>query len=108
MEVEEEGKKSKRLEQEQKDQEELNNVMNDMDLTWEQKKTRERELQERKRSRNQGAEEEVGSKPKRSRRMEYDLLGEDWGSEDMEDKGTYVEPGEQANYDPPDPPTPIP
>ena len=40
--------------------------------------------------------------------MEYDLLGEDWGSEDLEDKGTYVEPGEQVNYDPPDPSPPYP
>ena len=96
------------MEQEQKDQEELNNLMNDMDLTWEQRTTRERELQERKRSRNQGAEEETGSKPKRSRRMKYNLLGKDWGNEDLETRGTNVETGKQVSIDPLDIPPPLP
>ena len=82
VEVEEEGKKKKRLEQEQRDKEELSEIMKDMDLTWEQKKERERELKEKKRSRNPDPEEEMGSKPKRSRRMVYEVLREDWGDVD--------------------------
>ena len=59
--------KKKRLEQEKKDREELVKIMENMDLTWEEKKRREQELMSKKRVRM--SESGEGQKPKKLRKM---------------------------------------
>ena len=75
--VEEEELKKKRLEQEKRDKEELVKIMEDMDLTWEEKKRREQELLSKKKVRM--SESGEGQKPKRLEMMKYRIIGEEWG-----------------------------
>ena len=51
LEVEDKEKKEQRLAQEKADRDELDKILQDQDLTWMEKKTRARELAERKRRR---------------------------------------------------------
>ena len=51
VEKEDEEQRLKRIEQEQRDREELHNALSCMDLTWEERKTKERELLAKKRGR---------------------------------------------------------
>ena len=70
---------------EQEDDNALAQTLGDMDLSWEARKTREQEIKDRKRRRmgaeDEDAPEDGGWKRKRRKRMEYDVLGEDWGLE---------------------------
>ena len=77
VEEEEEELKKKRLEQEKRDKEELVKIMEDMDLTWEEKKRREQELPSKKKVRM--SESGEGQKPKRLEKMKYRIIGEEWG-----------------------------
>ena len=89
LEVEEKDKRELRLAQEQADKEELDKVLHSLDLTWEDKKTRARELAEKKRRRLSELEE--GAKPpKRSKRMKYAILEEHWGEEPPVEGGAKV------------------
>ena len=83
VEEEEEELKKKRLEQEKRDKEELVKIMEDMDLTWEEKKRKEQELLSKKRVRM--LESGEGQKQKRLKKVKYRLIGEEWG-EDTDDK----------------------
>ena len=78
-EVEEEDSedKKKRLEQEKKDRKEFLKIMENMDLTWEEKKRREQELMSKKRVRM--SESGKGQKTKKLRKMRYKIHGEEWG-----------------------------
>ena len=82
--VEEEDEESKKLreDREKKEDEELVRVLEDMDLAWEERKSKEMEMADRKRRRPRDQEEGdklVGGKKKRLKRMEYKLLEDDWG-----------------------------
>ena len=80
LEVEEKDAQEQRLAQEQADKEELERVMTSLDLTWEEKKTRARELADKKR-RRQSAVEEGAKPPKRRKKLEFALIEEQWGEE---------------------------
>ena len=75
VEIEDEEAKKNGLEK--KYREVMNKVMEDMDLMWEQKKERDKELFAKKRVRM--SESDGGQKPKRMKKMKYRLIGEEWG-----------------------------
>ena len=58
-------------------------IMENIDITWEEKKKREQELLSKKRVRI--SESGEGQKPKRLKKMKYKIIGEEWG-EDTDDK----------------------
>ena len=73
--------------QEQSDREELDKVLHNLDLTWEEKKHRARELDIMKRRRQSVVE--VGAKPpKRQKKMKYPTIEESWEEELKEEQGT--------------------
>ena len=85
---------------EQEEDEELRRQLEDMDTTWETKKSREQELKDRKRRRLkdsvEDAPEDEGGR-KRRRKMKYDVLGEDLGQGVGADElGGYVD-GEDSS-----------
>ena len=85
VEEEEESSKMDRLAREQTEKEETKLALEQMDETWEQRKARERELAAKKRGRVNDVMAEGERKPKRSRRMKYPIVGEDWGEEEEEE-----------------------
>ena len=92
--VEEEDDESRiqREENERLEDEELGRTLEDMDLTWEQRKDRQRILAERKRGRNKDVEDENledGVARKKRRRMVYTKLEDNWGEDEEgpEDSG---------------------
>ena len=96
VEKEDEEVKKSRLEQEQRDREEINNILQDMDLSWEQRKEKERELIVRKRGRK--PDMEGAQKPaKRLRKMKYKLIGEEWG-EGADYDGGAIDVREQEEH----------
>ena len=74
------------MEQEKKDQEEIDTILDSMELNWEDRKAKERELLEKKRRRP--SEIEDGRKIKRMRRITHALLEEDWGEGGVGDGGS--------------------
>ena len=65
--------------------EELQKVLDDMDLSWEEKMSKQRVLAERKRRRQRDPGEddaEEGAVTKRFKKTKYAVLEEDWGQED--------------------------
>ena len=85
VEEEEETSKRDRLAREQLEREETQLALEQMDETWEQRKSRERELAAKKRGRGNDVMTEGERKPKRSRRMKYPIVGEDWGEKEGEE-----------------------
>ena len=85
VEIEDEDAKKSRLAKEQKDQNAIETTLEDMDKNWLEDKTRSREQADKKRERVPELFEGE-QKPKRIRKMKYDLLSEDWGSGEVEDK----------------------
>ena len=84
LELEGEDVKTQRIAQEQKDREELEQVFNNLNLTWEEKKARAMELEVKKRRRN--SEKEGGTKPpKRQRKIKYTVIREQWGEESCDE-----------------------
>ena len=85
---------------EQEEDEELRRQLEDMDTTWETKKSREQELKDRKRRRYEDSVEDApedGGGRKKRRKMKYDVLGEDWGQGVGADElGGYVD-GEDSS-----------
>ena len=76
--MEEEDTKKLRLAQEQADREKLEKVLTSLDLTWEERKSRARELEEKKRRRP--SEVEGGEKPlMRLKKLKFEVIKEDWG-----------------------------
>ena len=73
VEQEDEEHRKLKMEQEKKDKEELVKIMENMDLTWEEKKNREQELLSKKRVRI--SESGEGQKPKRLKKMKYKIIG---------------------------------
>ena len=78
--------KKLRLAQEQADREELEKVLTSLDLTWEEKKSWARELEEKKRRRP--SEVEGGEKPpKRLKKLKFEVIKEDWGEQMCDETG---------------------
>ena len=100
VELEQDEAKRQREEQEQLDKEEMEKILRSMDMTWEEKKSRTKELQEKKRMRNSEHKED-GAKPKRRRTMQYTLLEEEWGVEKsmVEEEEVTVEGAEDGQKD---------
>ena len=91
VELEDESMIKKRMEQELKDQEEINEILDGMELNWEERKAKEKELLEKKRRRD--SEMDGGGKvKKRRRRMTHAILEENWG-EDDEQQGEQITNG---------------
>ena len=88
--VEEEDKEqgTRRLEEEEMERRDMEQLLDGMDRSWEQRKTREQEQAAKKRRHSEGEEEH---RPKRRRKLKYSLLQEDWGA--ME--SVSEEPGEE-------------
>ena len=90
--------------------EEMVKILEDMDMSWEEKKAKQLELTERKRrrmSQEPGIEEDIeeGTKKKRVKRRRYAVMEDDWGlgeeSGRMED-----DPGKDQDHDIVPPPSP--
>ena len=78
-----------RLAQEQADREEIDKAFRNMKLSWEDWKTKARELELKKKRRNSELGEEGANPRKRIRKMRYSVLEKDWG----EEESTEVEQG---------------
>ena len=78
VEQEDEEHMKLRLEQEKRDKEELAKLMDDLDLTWEERKQREQEILSNKK-RVRMSESGEGQKPKRLKKMKFKIIGEEWG-----------------------------
>ena len=100
VEVEEDDKKARRLELEQADKEEIERILENMDLTWEERKSRARELAEKKRRRLSDIVEEGAKPKKRRKKMKYTMVDDTWGEEEHETqgepRGKHVGGGEES------------
>ena len=77
---------------EKADKEELQRIMEDMDLTWEQRKDMEREQADKKRSRTMDIEEEVKVTQRKHKKMRFSKVEDNWGEEDRDEgEGDAVE-----------------
>ena len=90
VEEEDEDSREQRLKLEEQTRQEIAKIMEQDDITWEEKKKREQELLKKKRSRapdtmgaaddhNQGGAEPVDGGRKKRRKLNYAVLGEQWG-----------------------------
>ena len=75
--------------QEQADREELDKVLHNLDLTWEEKKPRARELDIKKR-RRQSVVEDGAKYSKRLRKMKYSNIEQNWGEERNEEQEARI------------------
>ena len=65
---------------EQQEKDDVARNLEDMDLTWEQRKDLERMKAEKKRGRMEDNTERIG-KRKRMKRMRFTTMGDNWGEE---------------------------
>ena len=85
IEEEDEESRKSRIEKEQLYKEETQKVLDNMDLSWEEKMSRQRDLVDRKRRRQDDPVEDdpqIQVARKRVKKTKYAVLGEDWGLED--------------------------
>ena len=84
VEVEDQETKLARLKLKKEHREELQRILNDQDLSWEEQKTRAQEIAAKKRRRDKDCGEQEshgdGAPRKRARRLRYETLAEDWGA----------------------------
>ena len=89
VEKEDKEKKKLRMEQEQKNKMKMDRLLLDMDLSWEERKTRIQELAEKKWRRGSDIEDiGGGGRAKRRKKINYSLLEEGWVEDLVEDKYT--------------------
>ena len=82
VEEEDEEQRTKRLGEELKSNQDIEQLLSNMDTSWEQRKARERDQAAKKR---RGSEAEGEQRVKRRRKMKYEVLRDDWGV--VEDSG---------------------
>ena len=96
VEEEDEDSREQRLKLEEQTKEEIAKIMEQEDITWEEKKKREQELLKKKRTaddHNQGGANPVNGGRKKRRKLNYAVLGEQWGEgadREEEDDGEPV------------------
>ena len=92
VEQEDEEVRKLRKKREKADKEDLQRIMEDMDLTWEQREDMEREQADKKRSRTMDMEEEVKVTQRKQKKMRFSKVEDNWGDEDREEgEGDTVE-----------------
>ena len=70
-----------------------------MDLTWEERKARTRDLSDCKRRRHSKLGEEGSDPPKRGKRIKYAIMEEHWGEESETDPGAISMEQETTSLD---------